>query len=180
MAPYRLKVYLVENRRVGGKVKQETIAFLGSIDATWLPSFYADLEPADADKIRREDWQLQSLRERVAFWKGVNQRRKRLDNRLGPDAKRLRIAVHKRVPWPMEPERELLEKLEAGHDLKFWLSMANHTSKGIARTEEAIERANKELAELRQESVKRAEIVLTASSRLARLSKTAEAPGGTV
>ena len=33
LAPYRLKVVLVDNKRVNGKVKQETIAVLGSIEA---------------------------------------------------------------------------------------------------------------------------------------------------
>ena len=33
LEPYRLKAILVENKRVNGKVKQETIAVLGSIDA---------------------------------------------------------------------------------------------------------------------------------------------------
>ncbi|HET9535642.1 MAG TPA: hypothetical protein VFP43_09905 [Mesorhizobium sp.] len=36
-----------------------------------------------------------------------------MQNRLGPDLKATRIAVHKRVPWPMEPERIELERLEA-------------------------------------------------------------------
>ena len=102
---------LVENKRVDGKVKQETIAVLGSIDATWLPEFWEGIDKETADKLKAEDWELHSLRARTAFWKTANPRLKKLTNRLGPDLKRLRIAAHKRVPFPKELERKKLKVL---------------------------------------------------------------------
>ena len=103
LSPYRLKVLLVENSRVGGKVKQETIAMLGSIEGAWLPEFWDGLDDKTATKLKTEEWERISIRERVAFWETANYRLKKLANRLGPDAKRIRIAAHKRVPWPKPP-----------------------------------------------------------------------------
>ncbi len=97
-APYRLKVVLVENKRVNGKVKQETIAVLGSIEATSLPEFWEGISRKRAGELRAEDWERRSITERTAFWKGANYRLKQLANRLGPDLKRIRMAAHARVP----------------------------------------------------------------------------------
>ena len=115
-APYRLKVILVENKRVNGKVKQETIAVLGSIEATSLPEFWEGLSQGRVDELKAEEWERRSITERTAFWKSANRRLKQLTNRLGPDLKRLRMAAHSRVPYPMEPERKKLELLEAKED----------------------------------------------------------------
>ena len=84
---------------------------LGSIDATWLSEFWDGVEPKAAAKLKADDWELHSLHERTAFWEKANHRLKLLANRLGPEAKRIRMAAHARVPWPMKPEREKLELL---------------------------------------------------------------------
>ena len=67
LAPYRLKVLLVENRRVNGKVKQETIAQLGSIDATWLPEFWGGIDQKAAAKLKTKNWEMHSIEWRIAF-----------------------------------------------------------------------------------------------------------------
>jgi len=113
LVPRRLYVGLAENTRVDGKVRQEHVAHLGAIDGWLLPAFWADLDPAMVARVRRPDWELRSLRARLAFWQEAGPRLKRLENRLGPELKRLRMAIHARVPWPMEPERKRLELLEA-------------------------------------------------------------------
>ena len=82
LEPYRLKVVLVENRRVNGRVKQETIAVLGSIEATWLPEFWEGIDREVAANLKAEKWELYSLRERISFWKIANRRLKQLTNRL--------------------------------------------------------------------------------------------------
>ncbi len=120
LAPYRLKVVLVENKRVNGKVKQETIAVLGSIEATWLPEFWEGIDKEKAAKLKTDRWELYSLREHFAFWKIANSRLKKLANRLGPDAKRIRMAAHARVPYPMEAGKKRLELLEAKKDFDSW------------------------------------------------------------
>ena len=55
-----LKVTVIENVRVGGKVKQEVILALGSFDATWLESFYEGMDAS----VRVKDWE-------HIFWCGV-------------------------------------------------------------------------------------------------------------
>jgi hypothetical protein len=62
MEPYRVKVMLVANTRVNGKVKQELVASLGSIDATWLDSFWATVGEDELTGLRVPDWRLQSLK----------------------------------------------------------------------------------------------------------------------
>ena len=147
LTPYRLKVALVENRRVNGKVKQETIAVLGSIEATWLPEFWGDTEQKAAANLKAEDWELKSLRARMAFWETANYRLKLLANRLGPDLKRIRMTVHARVPWPMEPERKNLELLEAKADFDLARSQLEASGHIINTSKKLVKKAQETLAE---------------------------------
>ena len=166
LSPYRLKVVLVENKRVNSKVKQETIAVLGSIDATWLPEFWKDA-PAD---LKCKDWELYSLRARTAFWDKANKRLKPLANRLGPDMKRIRMAAHKRVPWPKEPERKRLELLEAKDDYDFFKRDLEFHQGQVARGKEAVKAAQASLA-IEQEIARNAAVSgVEAARKLAKLS----------
>ena len=167
LVPYRLKVMLVENRRVEGKVKQETIAVLGSIEATWLPEFWDGINKKAATKLKTKDWLLHSLYERVAFWKIANQRLARLSNRLGPDLKRMRLAAHARVPWPKEPERKLLELLVAKkvfEDTQYYFRMHENiierARKEIERQKETIEKSREANATLSVISAKESKRVM--------------------
>lgn len=119
---HRLKVYIVENVRRDGRVVQETIAYLGSIDAGYLNGGDERL----------------SIAARIAFWEAANPRLKTLANRLGDDAKRLRMAVHARIPWPMAPERARRALLEAEHEAEMWHRMYGSTSKIIEGHERII------------------------------------------
>ena len=107
LTPYRIKVTLVENTRVDGKVKQEIVAVLGSIDATWLESFWESAP----DLARHQHWEILSLRARIVFWQSVLDRMGQIgDNRLRKDDRvAIRRAIHKVVPWVMEPEKKRLE-----------------------------------------------------------------------
>ena len=147
LAPYRLKVVLVENKRVNGKVKQETIAVLGSIDAALLPEFWEGISQEGAGELKAEDWERRSITERTAFWKGANHRLKQLANRLGPDLKRIRIAAHARVPYPMEAGNNRLEFLEAREDFAFWRGHVEYLERRIAGHEKIKKKAEKEIAE---------------------------------
>ena len=80
--PYRLKVILVENKRVNGKVKQETIAVLGSIEGSLLPEFWEGISREKVTELKTEDWEIQCLRARIAFWDGANRRLKRQGARV--------------------------------------------------------------------------------------------------
>jgi hypothetical protein len=164
--PYRLKVVLVANKRVAGKVKQETITVLGSIDATWLPEFWEGLDP----KLKCDNWELYSLRHRLAFWKKANKRLKQLANRLGPDLKRIRIAAHKRVPYPMEAGLKRLELLEAKKDYNFFKDHTEFLQRHIDRTTKMIEKLETERAEHKQAARKATMIAAEYARDLAKLS----------
>jgi len=168
LVPYRLKVVLVENKRVNGKVKQETIAVLGSIEATLLPEFWDGIDVAT--KLKGEKWELQSLRARTDFWKGANRRLRQLANRLGPDTKRIRMAAHARVPYPMESGKKRLEMLEAMADYDEAQSGIKHGERMVASGQKAVKAAQEGLTAseklLRWERLQGAE----AANELAKLS----------
>jgi hypothetical protein len=82
-APYRLEASLAENRRVDGKVQQEHVVSLGTIDAHLLPFFWNRLDPEVLAKARSEDWELRSIRARQAFWEATKPRLGRLGTDWG-------------------------------------------------------------------------------------------------
>ncbi len=177
LAPYRLKVILVENKRVNGKVKQETIAVLGSIEATWLPEFWVGIDRDAAAKLKTDKWELYSLRERFAFWKLANRRMNKLSNRLGPDTKRIRMAAHARVPWPMEAGKKRLELLEAKDDLDSWRDMGKLYERSIEahrtvirHAKQEIRRAKQDIAEDKKKTLEYALHGAAAAAKLAKLS----------
>ena len=170
LAPYRLKVVLVENKRVNGKVKQETIAVLGSIEAVWLPEFWEGISKEKAAKLKADKWELWALKERIAFWKIANRRLKKLSNRLGPDTKRIRMAAHARVPWPMEVGKKRLELLEVKDDLDFWRDYAEMRQRSIAAHKKIIKRAEQDIAEDKEKAHEYALHGAQAAAKLAKLS----------
>lgn len=141
---WRLKIYLVANTRRDGKVVQETVAYLGSIDSRHL-----GLAPDD----HRER---ASIVARQRFWEAANPKLKALANRAGGEeaVKRLRMAIHARIPWPMQPERSRLEALEALAEAGRWRGLYEFTKGKIERNEKWIERGVKENEALRKEAMK--------------------------
>jgi hypothetical protein len=149
-------VALVENRRVNGKVKQEIVASLGSINATWLDSFWGAVGNDELGRLRVSHWHHLSLRARSDFWRGVLDRMGKIgDNRLSAeDRKVLRRDIHKVVPWVMEPERKELEDLDAKAELEAWRRLDEEgyadqivsADKAIARAEERIKDAQRKKA----------------------------------
>ena len=170
LVPYRLNVALAENKRDDGKVRQEHIAQLGSIEAAWLPEFWEGIDPALAAKIKGKDWKLNSLRARTAFWKGANHRLKQLANRLGPDLKRLRIAAHARVPYPKEPERKKLELLEAKADFDQAKSNIESAQRMVETGKKMVEKAQRGVAESEKLAQYEVRVGAAASAKLAKLS----------
>lgn len=134
---HRLKIYIVENARRDGRVAQEIVAYLGSIDAAHLNGGDERL----------------SIAARIAFWEAANPKLKNLANRLGDDMKRLRMAVHARIPWPMAPERARLALLQAEHDAAFWHGIYGQTTKMIEGNERLIAKAQEDIKELRRDGL---------------------------
>jgi hypothetical protein len=95
--PSRLQVSVVEGRRVGGKVRHEQIAGLGSI-----------LVPA-------------AIADRVAFWARLHQRFARLSNRIGAeDQEKIIGSVHARIPMITIDDMRAVQRENAEADEKFW------------------------------------------------------------
>jgi hypothetical protein len=84
-----------------------------------------------------------SIAARIAFWQGADPKLKHLANRLGDQAKPLCMAVHARVPWPMQPERARLVLLQAEHDAD--------TAKIIEGNERLIAKTTEDIKALRRD-----------------------------
>jgi hypothetical protein len=140
---WRLKVYVVQSVRRDGKVVQETVAYLSSIDRR-----HVGMAPDD----NRER---ASIRTRVAFWEAVNPKLKALVNRLGGDdeVKRLRMAIHARIPWPMQGERERLGVLDALYEADGWHRLYQGTQKMIDANDQLIATATKKKAGLQRDAM---------------------------
>lgn len=172
LAPYRLQVTLAENVRRDGKVKQEHVAHLGAVDGHMLPSFFDGIDPAMAAKMKSPEWKLLSLRTRIEFWQQCKPKLARLANRIGPDGvKQIRMAIHARIPWPMEAERRQIEMLEAEEDLKHALSSQESHSQMRELAEKQVERARQQKAAFDKLALFEAGEVQRAITRVTRLKK---------
>jgi hypothetical protein len=172
LEPFRYKVMVVENARVGGgKVKQELVAYLGSIDATWLDSFWSTVCEAELFKLRIPTWRHQSLQERLDFWEGVLVRMGKIgDNRLSQEQRKaLRRAIHKVVPWVTEPEKKELALLDAKQDFEDVRSGVAFTEQQTARLVGLRAATDKQIEDLRRLASSEAKALLHAGARVARL-----------
>jgi hypothetical protein len=170
LEPYRIKVQLLENTRVAGKVRQEIVAVLGSIDATFLESFW---ERAPDPALRHQRWEEFSLGARVAFWDGVLERMGAIgDNRLNKDDRiAIRRAIHKIIPWVMEPERKRLELLTAQSEFRSGQLTHSMIEGRIARDEKTAKEIAERLPEMKAESAGLAAALLEAGLRITKLNQ---------
>ena len=93
----RLQTSLVEPHRVDGKVRQEHVAGLGSIEC----------EPM-------------TTAGRVAFWFELHKRLDKLANRIGDQQIKILDAIHGQIPMVTIDETRELQRQNAEADLKFW------------------------------------------------------------
>jgi hypothetical protein len=166
LVPYRLQVSIVENRRVDGKVCQEHVADLASIDGHLLPEFWIGLESSKVLDIQASNWCDHSVYARIAFWETAKPRLDHLANRLDPRA--MRLSIDRRIPWPRQSERDLAEARE---EFRRWSGLNRIANIAIEGNERTIATATAENAELRKEILTRAPFVAAATARLARLTK---------
>jgi hypothetical protein len=167
LVPYRLKVSIIENRRVDGKVRQEHVADLGTIDGHMLPEFWAGLDSSKIVEIQWENWSDHSVYARIAFWETAKPRLDHLANRLDPRA--MRLSIDRRIPWPRQAERDLAEARE---EFRLWNGLNRMANIAIEGNEKTIARATAENAELRREILSRAPFVAAVTARMATLTKT--------
>jgi hypothetical protein len=95
----RLQVSLVEGRRVGGKVRHEHIASLGSVP---IPAAAAD---------------------RIAFWGLAGDRLERLANRIGNEKEKIVSAIHARIPLFDGEDIRSVQRENAEADEKLWTTL---------------------------------------------------------
>src|ERR1700730_16536399 len=99
-AKHRLQCSLVDTRRVDGKVWQEHVAGLGSID---IPP---------------------SVEARLAFWQILHDRLEKLSNRIDAAMQRkILVDVHARIPLATIDEQHALKLQNAEANERFWQNM---------------------------------------------------------
>jgi hypothetical protein len=168
LVPYRLHLSLIENHRDAGQVRQEHVADLGSVEGHYLPEFWEGLEPGIV--LKDSTWDLRSAYARVAFWENAKPRLDRLANRLDP--KTIRMAIHQRIPWPRQTERDLAE---TANEVQQWELLNRSAARQIDANGKMIARTEIENAQLRQDMANWAPSVAAATERLTQLKATGKA-----
>ncbi len=104
-----LRAVLCENKRVDGQPRQRHIAYLGSIEKYWLPSYFEDMSPdeAAARKAEAGDWDSKSMHNRHYFWENVVEK---IDVVPSDQREKIETALATAVPRPSPEEVELVEK----------------------------------------------------------------------
>jgi hypothetical protein len=148
----RLDVSLAETRRVGGKVRQEHIASLGSIA---LPPTVAS---------------------RMAFWARIHQHIAQLSNRV--DCNKILGALFARIPMPTAEEQRALQLENAKADAQFCGMLGDMCAERIEGHKALVAAANKQIADDEAEKAKAANDAATARERLAKIERGEDVKGG--
>ena len=126
----RLQASLIQTRREGGRVRNEHVAMLGTVDA-----------PV-------------SVAGRLAFWQSLHERLARLGNRIGAAAQaKLLGDIHARIPMVTADEQRALQIENAKADAQTWDTLAAmhaETAEGHAGLIANAERAKATAAAERQ------------------------------
>jgi hypothetical protein len=148
LVPYRLLVALIENRRVNGKVKQEQIADLGSIDGYMLPGFYPDGPPVD------EQWHRASVEARRQFWRVLlDDVLPRLANRISAeDRDKIVTSIWKRIPMPTGDDGRASDLYDWKHIASSWQELNRQTNESIKTYVQMRDKINREIAGLRRDA----------------------------
>jgi hypothetical protein len=153
--PYRLKVSIIETRRIDGKVRHEHIASLGSIE---VPLSVAD---------------------RIVFWQRVNERLVKLSNRIDPATQgKIRGDLHARVPMVTADEQRALQLENAEADERFWSSLHGMNREQVDGHKALAASVQSKIAAGRTEATKAATNAAAASERVERIKKGDDVQGG--
>ncbi len=145
----------MQTRRIDGKIRNEHIASLGSVDA--------DV----------------SLRERIAFWAKLPDRLARLGNRVGPEEHgKILGALHARIPMVTPDEQRTIQEQNAKDDERFWDRMHDMNVSTIEGHKALIATAETKIAELTPRVAESAERHEAARDRLAKIRRGEGVAGG--
>jgi hypothetical protein len=153
--PSRLQVSVVEGRRVGGKVRHEQIASLGSI-----------LVPA-------------TIADRVAFWNRLHQRLAKLSNRIGADEQgKILGAIHVRIPMVTIDELRTLQRENSEADEKFWAGLQGMNAELAEGHKEVAAKSARLAGDAEAGAAYAAAKASVAKDRIERLAKGEDVSGG--
>jgi hypothetical protein len=153
--PSRLQMSVVEGRRVGGKVRHEQIASLGSI-----------LVPA-------------TIADRLAFWNRLHQRLAKLPNRIGAEEQGKIIGnVHARIPMVTIDEQRALQRENAESDEKFWAALQGMNAEQAEGHKELAAKSARIAADAESRAADAAKRASVAKDRIERLAQGEDVSGG--
>jgi hypothetical protein len=153
--PTRLQVSLIETRRVGGKVRHEHIASLGSIG---LPF---------------------SISGRIAFWQRLHEHLLRLGNRIDVETQaKILSAIHAKVPMVTADEQHSLKLENARADERLWTSLRDMHESSVADHKRLIATAETAVAHNQAAADAAAQSAASAKDRVERLTRGEDVPGG--
>ena len=153
--PARLQVSLIETCRVGGKVRHEHIASLGSIA---LPL---------------------SISDRIAFWRRLHERLARLANRIGVETQpKILGAIHAKVPMVTADEQQSLKLENAEADERFWASLRSMHEAAANDQQQLVANAEAAIAQNRFAAENAAKNATEAEDRIERIKRGDDVPGG--
>jgi hypothetical protein len=145
----------MQTRRVAGKVCNEHIASLGSVDA--------DV----------------SVRERLAFWAKLPDRLARLGNRVGNEEHpKIYGALHARIPMLTPDEQRSIQVENAKDDERFWGTMRDFNASSIEEHKALIARVEARIAEQASKVAEAAEKAEAAKDRLEKIGQGESVAGG--
>ncbi len=151
----RLQPSLMQTRRVAGKVRNEHVASLGSVDA--------DV----------------SVRERLAYWAKLPDRLARLGNRVSPDDHaKIFAAVHARIPMVTPDEQRAIQEENAKDDERFWDTMRDMNAASVEEHKVLIARAEANVADHARNAAEAAKKANAAKDHLDRLRRGDTVAGG--
>jgi hypothetical protein len=107
----------------------------------------------------------------MTFWENAKPRLDRLANRLDPKA--VRMAIHKRIPWPMQAERDLAQARQDVFDWKHaqdaYVIMLRATREQIDAYRKGIDKLMEDTRELQDTMIRNTSELNAATQKLGRL-----------
>jgi hypothetical protein len=151
----RLQVSLLETRRIDGKVRNEHVASLGSVE---MPATVAS---------------------RLAFWARLHDRLAKLSNRIDAATQgKILGNVHARIPMVMLDEQRGLQLENAEADEKLWTGLQDFSQSQVSGHKELVATAEQAIATGEAEIAKATAKAVAAKNRVERIKRGEDVPGG--
>jgi hypothetical protein len=151
----RLQASLIETRRTNGKVRNEHIASLGSVET-----------PA-------------TVASRLAFWQRLHARLAKLSNRVDAATQgKILSDIHARIPMVTIGEQRALQLENAEADAKLWSALQNFGKDQVTGHREMAATAERAIATGEAELAKTSNNVAVAQDRVERIKRGEEVHGG--